>query len=251
METTRTRLRVGDLARLAGVSVRTLHHYDDIGLLVPTDRTDSGYRTYDDTSVDRLRAILTYRELGLSLEEIAAAIDEDPLESLVSARQRLRARLARLSAIADALDTAITNEQGGTPMTPEEKLAIFGEFDPDEYAEEVDQRWGETEAFEESARRTSTYTKNDWQAIQNEASDIYRQFVSLMEADVSPASDEARVAVEAHRAHISRWFYECTSEIHKGLGSMYTGDPRFTANIDEAGEGLANYMSEAIAAAYA
>lgn len=251
MDTTTTRLRIGDLARLAGVSVRTLHHYDDIGLLVPTDRTGAGYRTYDDTSVDRLRAILTYRELGLSLEEIAGAIDEDPLESLVSARRRLRARLARLSDIADALDIAIANEQRGTPMTSEEKLAIFGDFDPDEYAEEAERRWGETDAYKESARRTATYTKDDWQEIQDEAADIYRQFVSLMDAGVSPDSGEAKAAVEAHRAHISRWFYDCNAEIHQGLGSMYVADPRFTANIDKSGEGLAQYMSEAIAAAYA
>lgn len=250
METTNTGLRVGHLARLAGVTVRTLHHYDDIGLLVATDRTDSGYRTYDDDAVDRLRAILTYRELGLSLDEIREAIDGEALEVLIEARRRLQSRLSRLSDIEEALNAAICKEQRGYTMTPKEKLAVFGDFDPDDHAEEAAQRWGGTDAYAESARRTATYTKEDWQAIQAEAADIYGQFELLMADDVPAGAPEAADVVRAHRAHISRWFYECTPEIHQGLGAMYVADERFTANIDQHGDGLAAYVSAAIAAAY-
>jgi len=251
MATNTTVLTVGDLARLAGVTVRTLHHYDDIGLLPASGRTPSGYRTYDDADVDRLRAIITYRELGLGLDEIAEAIGSDgALETLRTAKDRVDGRIARLREISEALDLAITNETKGTHMTPEDKLSVFGDFDPADYEDEVEERWGGTDAYEQSRRRTDAYTKADWEAIQAEASGIYARFASLMDEGVEPDSDAAKEVVDAHRRHITERFYDCTPEIHAGLGQMYVADHRFTENIDKAGEGLAAYMSQAISAAY-
>lgn len=251
MATNTTRLTVGELARLAGVTVRTLHHYDDIGLLPVSGRTPSGYRTYDDADVDRLRAIITYRELGLGLDEIARAVGSDgALETLRTAKDRVDTRIARLRAISEALDLAITNETKGTRMTPEDKLSVFGDFDPADHEDEVEERWGGTDAYEQSRRRTDTYTKVDWEAIQTEAGEIYARFASLMDAGIQPDSDAARAVVDAHRRHITERFYDCNPEIHARLGQMYFADRRFTENIDEAGEGLAAYMSEAISAAY-
>jgi len=133
-------------------------------------------------------------------------------------------------------------------MINEEQREMFGAFDPSRYEEEVKQRWGDTEAYRESARRTSRYTKADWEQVKQEGAEINDAFLALMRAGVSATSPEARQVAERHRAYISRWFYECTPEIHAGLGQMYVADPRFTASIDRAEPGLAAYMSQAIAA---
>jgi hypothetical protein len=128
---------------------------------------------------------------------------------------------------------------------------VFGDFDPTDHEEEAQQRWGTTAAYAQSAQRTSRYTKADWEAIQAGADRIYAGFVALQVKGITPNSPEAAELVEAHREHISRWFYDCTAEIHAGLGKMYVADRRFADNIDKAGPGLSTYMSAAIEAAYA
>jgi len=138
--------------------------------------------------------------------------------------------------------------RGMAGLTDEEQREVFGDFDPSRYEEEVRQRWGDTEAYRESARRTARYTKADWQQIGREGAEINGAFLALMAAG-TPADSPAAVEVaERHRAYISKWFYPCSTQIHAGLGQMYVADPRFTENIDRAGPGLARYMSEAIAA---
>jgi hypothetical protein len=127
-------------------------------------------------------------------------------------------------------------------------LDEFEGFDPSKYEDEVRERWGDTDTYRESARRTARYTKQDWQQIGREIGDINAAFIALMEAGIPADSAEATGLAERHRAHISKWFYECTPEIHGGLGQMYGDDPRFTRDIDKALPGLAQYMSAAIAA---
>ena len=248
-----TTMTVGELAEVSGVTVRTLHHYDEIGLLVPSTRTASGYRIYTNDDVDRLRAILTYRELGLGLGEIAAAVDSPAAteDVLRTARRRIDVRIARLRAIARSLDVAIAQGGKESTMTPEEKLSVFGDFDPAEHEEEAKQRWGGSDEYAQSARRTAGYTKQDWETIQAEAAGIYAGFHALQQQGIIPESPKAAAMVETHRQHISRWFYECSPEIHAGLGQMYVADQRFADNIDKSGEGLSAYMSAAITAAYA
>ena len=136
-------------------------------------------------------------------------------------------------------------------MTPEESLEVFGDFDPSQYEAEVEQRWGNTDAYRESARRTKSYTKQDWLKLGAEANEINQAFIALMDAGVPASSKRAKEVAERHRAHISKWFYQCSPEIHQGLGQMYVMDQRFTENIDKAGPGLAQYMSDAIAALWA
>ena len=246
-------LTVGEVARLSGVTVRTLHHYDQIGLLVPSGRTGSGYRAYDDRDIERLQEILAHRELGLSLDEIAEALEGavDRAETLTSARDRMTDQIRRLEAIVASLDAAIAAQQKGHTMTPEEKLSVFGDFDPAEYEAEAKERWGDTDAFAQSATRTAGYQKGDWETIRAESTGIYQKLGNLLAEGIDPADAQAAAVVEEHRAHISRWFYDCTPEIHAGLGQMYQGDARFAENIDKAGgEGVAAYLSAAIAAAY-
>jgi DNA-binding transcriptional MerR regulator len=242
---------VGDLARKAGVTVRTLHHYDQIGLLSPSDHTDAGYRLYDSSDVARLQQILFYRELGMSLDEITRAMSEpgfDRHRALVEQRVRLEAKTEHLLQMIDAVDAAIDATERGLTMTTDDALGIFGDFDPKEYEEEARERWGHTDAYKESARRTAGYTKQDWQRHAAESDEIYQAFLSLMAEAVPAESERAMDVAERHRGLISRWFYECTPEIHVGLGDMYVADHRFTENIDKNGAGLAAYMSEAILA---
>jgi len=244
---------IGDVARLAGITVRALHHYDDIGLLTPTERRSNGYRGYTDRDISRLQQILAYRELDLGLDEIARILDAPPdsIEALGAARRRIDDQLEKLRRIAASLDAAIEAETKGTRMTPEEKLEAFGEFDPGEFAAEAQERWGHSDAYAESARRTSAHTPADWKQQREETDEIYGSLLALMAIDTPADSSEAAALVDAHRAQITRWFYTCTPEIHAGLGAMYVADDRFRNNIDESGDGLAEYLSAAIEARYA
>lgn len=132
-------------------------------------------------------------------------------------------------------------------MDAKEALEVFGDFDPAEHDVEAKERWGGTDAYAQSAKRTAAYTKEDWKKIKAEAAAIDKRFVGLMADGVAPDDPEAGRVVDAHRNHISKWFYECSPEIHAGLGQMYTEDARFRSNIDKAGDGLAEYMTAAIA----
>ncbi len=244
-------LTVGDVARLANVTIRTLHHYDEIGLVVP-ERSDSGYRIYGVPQIDRLQEVLFFRELGFSLKDITSIVGEPTYareSALIRQRKLLEAKTERLMAMLDAIDRAIETDTTGEIMNYEEKLEVFGDFDPAEYEDEAKERWGDSDAYKQSVKRTSQYTKDDWLRNKAEVSEIYAAFMNLMRAGIPPASDQAAEVVERHRAHISHWYYDCSKEIHAGLGQMYVADPRFTKNIDKHGEGLAAYMSDAIAAA--
>ncbi len=244
-------MTVGTVARLAGVTVRTLHHYDEIGLVVPGGRTNSGYRTYGQAEIERLQEVLFFRELGFGLEEIKEIVGRPTYNRAVALerqRELLEARAERLLALIDAVERAAHAERTGIPMSTEDALGVFGDFDPAEYEEEAKERWGDTDAYKQSAARTARHTKQDWEAIKAEMDGIYRQLLDLMAAG-APADDTVAMDVaEQHRAHISRWFYDCPKQLHAGLGQMYVADGRFTENIDKAGEGLAEYLSVAIAA---
>jgi len=234
--------------------VRTLHHYDAIELVVPGVRRSNGYRQYGRADVARLQEVLFYRELGFPLETIKSIVEQPGYErgaALEQHRVLLEGRAERVFAMIEAVDRAINTERSGVNMTNEEMLEVFGDFDPSEHAAEAEERWGDSEAYRESARRTASYTKDDWAAIGREVDEIYAGLVELMTVE-TPADDRAAAElVDRHRAHISRWFYECTPEIHAGLGQMYASDPRFGENLDKSGKGLAAYLSGAIAARYA
>jgi hypothetical protein len=133
-------------------------------------------------------------------------------------------------------------------LTPEEERELFGGFRPSDHAQEAEERWGGTEAYEQSRRRVADYTKKDWLQLQREGDAINHELLQLMAQGVPAADAAAMDAAERHRAHITKWFYECSPQMHAGLGQMYVADRRFTESIDQAGEGLAQYLSEAIAA---
>jgi MerR family transcriptional regulator, thiopeptide resistance regulator len=242
---------VGRVAEIAGVTVRTLHHYDEIGLLTPSTRTSAGYRRYDDVDLERLQQILLYRELGFTLEEIAAIVDDPDTEAREHLRrqhQLLRDRIARLQEMVAAVELVLEAHKVGVNLTPEEKFEVFGDFDPDAYAEEAEQRWGHTDAYKESARRSARYTKEDWQRIQQETGDLMQRWIAALDAGVAADSQAGMDLAEEHRQQITKFFYDCTLEIHTGLAEMYLADERFTAHYENQRAGLAQYVHDAIMA---
>ena len=239
---------VGRVADLSGVTIRTLHHYDEIGLLSPGGRSASGYRLYEDSDLERLRRILFYKELGFDLGEISTIIDEartDALGHLRRQRGLLTERIGRLDAMVDAIDYEMEARTMNIRLTPEERFEVFGEFRPEDHAEEAERRWGETDSYKESNRRVSSYKKKDWQRLKAEEEGIRSRLAAAFESGLAPDSEEAMTAAEEHRRYISRWFYECSHEMHRGLTDMYVGDERFRSNYDTRVPGLAAFIREA------
>jgi DNA-binding transcriptional MerR regulator len=242
---------VGELARLAGVTVRTLHHYDRIGLVTPSDRTAAGYRSYDVRDLDRLQQVLVYRELGFPLEEVATLLDDpgaDPAAHLRRQHRLLRERLERTQAMVAAVEKEMEARQMGISLTPEERFELFGGGFSEEYEREAEERWGDTDAWAQSRRRTSAYTKEDWIRIKAEGEDVERRFAEALRSGVPADSEQAMDLAEEHRQQISRNFYDCPPGMHAGLGRMYVEDERFAAQYERRAAGLAEYVSTAVQA---
>ena len=136
----------------------------------------------------------------------------------------------------------------GISLTPEERFEVFGDADPEQYEEEVQERWGETDAYEQSKRRTSSYSKDDWLRIKAEGADLEARFAAALRSGAAPDSAAAMDLAEEHRQQITRNFYDCPPEMHAGLGRMYVEDERFTAHYEEIAPGLAQYVSTAVQA---
>ena len=178
-------MNVGEVAALAGVTVRTLHHYDRIGLLSPSGRTAAGYRQYSPADLDRLHQVLLYRELGFPLEEVATLLDDpsvDPEAHLRRQHALLRDRLDRTSAMVAAVEKEMEARAMGISLTPEERFEVFGEHDPAQYDAEVEERWGETDAYAQSKRKTAAYSKDDWLRIKADGEDIEARFASALQS---------------------------------------------------------------------
>jgi DNA-binding transcriptional MerR regulator len=242
---------VSQIGRLAGVSVRTLHHYDQIGLLAPARRSGAGYRRYDDDDLRRLQQILFYRELGFPLSEIADLVSGtgvQPSEHLRRQHGLLVERLAHTRELVKAVELAMEADKMGISLTPEERLAVFGTYDPEQHADEAASRWGQTDAYRQSRQRALAYTKEDWLTIKAEAGQLTDDFAAAQAAGEAPGSGPAMEVAERHREHISRWFYDCSPAAHRGLGELYTDDERFAANYESVAPDLAAYIGDAIAA---
>lgn len=254
------RWTVGALASTAHVSVRTLHHYDQIGLLSPSGRSAAGYRLYDRSDLERLQQILVYRELGFGLEAIGRILDEPTIDrrgELLAQRTLLLERVERTNAVLRAIERTLASLEGGGTMTDEQ---LFEGFQPlhdapeeirahhAEHAREVHDRWGETDAYAESMRRARRYAKADWERLRADAERQEEHMAWLMEAGVDPGSDDACAGAEAMRLHIDRWFYPCGPEMHAGLADLYESDARFRAHYEKRAPGLATYVARAIRA---
>jgi len=242
-----TAYTIGQLAALAGVTTKTLRHYDRIGLLHPTGRSEAGYRLYSDNDGHRLAEILAYRALDVPLEQIAILLAEPKRADRLSAHlEEMRQKRRKLDGLIYHLEEMIRLEKKGAPMSAHDELNGFAH---NPYEDEARDKWGDTDAWKESQRRTKSYTATDWEQYKAEAADINERFVALMQGGVPAKSAEARALAEEHRQLISQWFYECSPQMHAGFGDMWDADPRFKHNIDKAGVGLAEYMAAAFRAA--
>lgn len=185
-------ITIGELAKRTGVTVRTLHHYDELGLVVPSARSPAGYRLYADEDVLRLQQVLVLRELELPLPDIARVLagDEPRDELLARHRALLVARRGRLDAVIASIDRAIGRKD--EPMTPDEMKQLFDGFDPAAYEDEVKARWGDTDAYQESARRAARYGKAEWTQIQQEAEAINTALVAQLRAGVPSTHRRSR-----------------------------------------------------------
>lgn len=242
---------VGELAALAGVTIRTLHHYDEIGLLSPSSRTAAGYRRYGRAEVERLLRIMVYRELGFDLTGIARILDDpavNAIEHLRQQRARLEKQLSQVRTMINGVEAMMNARKAGLNLTQEEMREVFGSFDPTEHADEVAQRWGNTDAHVESRHRTSSLNRDQWLRIRAEADEIEAAFAAALHEHAPADGTRAMDNAERHRQHISRWFYECSHDIHRGLAEMYVADPRFTSHYEDRAEGLAAYVRAAIIA---
>lgn len=242
--------QVKEVAELSGLTIRALHHYDSIGLLVPSARTGAGYRLYGDDDLLRLQQILIGRELGLSLEAIRRSLDDpgfDRRQALLAQRSELAARADRAADMIRAIDAALTAIEE-KDMGKIDMKKIFDGFDPDQYAEETKQRWGHTDAYKISVRRTKSYTEADWQRMKDEQAAIYADALAAREAGVRPDEPRAMDVAERHRLSIDRWFYPCGLEMHCGLADLWEADRRYADNIDKFGAGLTEYLAAAVRA---
>lgn len=242
---------VGEVAAASGVTVRTLHHYDQIGVLSPSRRSRAGYRIYSDQDLERLQEVLFFRQLGFGLDEIRKALADPSIDRrrvLLQQRAMMVEEIGRYRKMVSAIDDALDSIDKGTKMKKEDMFEVFGDFDPSEYEEEAGERWGDTEAHQESARRTSSYGKEEWKNLRAESEKIACGLASLLESGADPAGVAAMDLAEEHRRHITQWFYPCSHEVHVGLGEMYVGDPRFTKFWDDYSPGLATFVRAAFRA---
>ncbi len=238
---------VTSVAKLAGVSVRTLHHYDAIGLLRPAALSEAGYRQYSDADLERLQQILFFRELEFSLQEIKQILerpDFDRRAALLTHRTLLMQKQTRLQAILRSVDQTLEAMERGETMEKDAMFEVFNDPKLKEYQQEARQRWGGSEAYAESERRTRGYSKQDWVDLKEEMGAVTTGIAAVMGQD--PGSPEVQEKVGAWFDLINQRFYTCTPEIFRGLGEMYVADPRFTATYENVKPGLAQFVRDAM-----
>jgi MerR family transcriptional regulator, thiopeptide resistance regulator len=242
---------VGAVATLTGVSVRTLHHYDHIGLVVPSVRTPAGYRGYTDADTERLHLVLVYRSVGLPLDEIRTLLDDaeaDVFAHLQRQHTLLTEQSERLQDTIKAVEELMNAHREGIQLTAEEQVEIFGTTAfSEEHAREAEELWGDTDAWKQSQRRVSTFTKQDWLDIKAEGDALLAALAQAKRDGVEHGSELADELVRRHRAHIER-FYDCDDEMHRGLVEMYLADERFTRYYDDVEPGLAQFLHDIVVA---
>ena len=241
-----TPLTVGQVAERFAITVRTLHHYDEVGLLSPSERTRAGYRLYSEQDLTRLQHVVVYRRLGFALEEIALLLEnpESVEQHLRRQRAAVTSRLDEMRDLVAAIDRALEREMNSERATDDELKELFGEGFHDAQAE-AEERWGETDAWRQSRERTKNYSKADWEEVKAESDRTHQAFTDAMDAGEPPTSDVAMGAAELHRASMQR-FYDCSYDMHRNLADLYVSDPRFTATYDEIRPGLSHYVRDAI-----
>lgn len=268
---------VNKLAKLAGVSVRTLHYYDEVGLLVPVRKASNNYREYGEPELLRLQQILFFKELEFPIEEIIKIMkskDFDILRALHEHKKFILLKKKRFDELLGTIDKTInkinntekSNEQNikkssnsaknnmtknnnsHDTMTDDELYAGFSKEEKEKIEEwniEAKDRWGNTDMYKESAKRVKKFTKADWDEIKTAGEDLMNEIAACFDAKLSAKSPRMQKAIARHYAGL-RVFYEPNPEMYYGLGEMYVSDPRFTAYYEKYREGMAVYMRDAM-----
>jgi len=235
-------MTVNEVSKRTGVSVRTLHYYDQIGLLHPCEVTEARYRLYDDTTLERLQQILLFRELEFPLKEIKEILECESFDRNKALEQQIKLLQLKKEHLDNLIDLAL-----GIKMIGVKKLD-FKAFDTskiDEYAAEAKTSWGKTDAYKEFKEKSKNYSKEDMGNITATLMQNFTEFGKLLEE--SPESEAVQNQVKTLQNTITANFYHCTNEILSGLGQMYSGDGRFAENIDNAGgKGTAEFVGKAI-----
>jgi len=233
---------VQQVSKLTGVSVRTLHHYDEIGLLKPAKVTEAGYRLYDDAALRKLQSILFFRELEFPLKQIKAFLDDPQFDAVQALEDQIRLLELRAEQLSKLISHARQIQKTGViPMD----FSAFDRSRQDAYAAEAKKRWGNTDAYKEFEQKTVGQTQAQQDAAADGLMDIFARMGAIRTAD--PASPEAQALVKALQDYITAHYYTCTGQILKGLGMMYIAGGEMTANIDAAGgEGTARFAHDAI-----
>ena len=240
------KMHIKEFARLTGVSVRTLHYYDEIGLLKPSAVDEqNGYRFYDEGCLERMQEILFYRELDFPLKDIQAILsspDYDKRTALKEQKRLLTLKKKRLERLIKALDGAMKGEDFTVNVFDNSEF----EAQREQYAKEAKEKWGNTSAYKESAEKTKGYSKEKMDEVNDGMNALMAEFAKCKADGFAPESGEAQTLVKKWQDFITENYYTCTKKILAGLAEMYVADERFKANIDSHGEGTAEFMSAAI-----
>lgn len=233
---------VNEVSKLAGVSIRTLHYYDTIGLLHPSEVTESGYRLYDDTALERLQQILLFRELEFPLKEIKTILDSEHFDR----DKALEQQIELLTLKKEHLENLITFARGiRTKGVEKLDFTVFDTKKIDEYTKQAKEKWGETNAYQEFEQKSKNRKDSDSKIIYEDFMKLFVEFGEL--SDMDPASEQIQEKVKNLQNFITEHFYTCTTEILNSLGKMYAAGGEFTENIDKAGgTGTAVFVAEAI-----
>ncbi|WP_030985454.1 MerR family transcriptional regulator [Streptomyces sp. NRRL S-1813] len=244
---------VGQVSGFAGITVRTLHHYDKAGLLSPGDRSPAGYRLYSDADLSRLQQILFYRELGFPLDEIATIL-EDPqanaLDHLHARHRLLNDRISKLQRLVEVAEQAMEVQRTGVALSPEERFEVFGEVTFDlTYATQAHLKWQHRESYQRSMARAAGHSKEDWAKLMAEAADWRLRLTAAFDAGEPADGERAMDLAEEHRQHIARWFTPCPTDVHGRIADGFVTDPRAFALAvppTEQRPGLAPYLRTAV-----
>lgn len=239
-------LKIHQVAKLSNVTVRALQYYDFIGLLTPKRDENSGYRFYGNEELEKLQQILFFKELGFSLKQIKEILNDpsfDRKQALENHRKLLLKKRQRLNNLIQLVEQTM---KGGEQMSFEAFQTTEIEQAKQKYAEEVRQRWGDSEAFRQSEEKAKQYSSSDWKEIQEQMNQIFLEFSRHMHQP--PSDPQVQQLVKQWQDFITRRFYDCSKEMLLGLGEMYVHDERFRSNIDQTADGLAEFISTAIRA---
>ncbi|MBQ2237834.1 MAG: MerR family transcriptional regulator [Lachnospiraceae bacterium] len=235
-------MTVNEVSKLTGVSIRTLHYYDQIELLQPTGITESGYRQYDDTALERLQQILLFRELEFPLKEIKKILDSDGFDRKKALEQQIELLTLKKEHLENLITFAREIKRTGVRTMD---FKVFDKSKMDEYAKKAKEQWGDTEAYKEFEQKNKERSGSDMKHITRGLMQVFAEFGEMMD---KKADDElVQGLVKKLQDYISTHFYQCTPEILRGLGKMYAGGGEFTENIDAVGgEGCAKFAADAI-----